>query len=43
MTAQSSISHLLLKAAADAPKLDADAERDLVVRYHAVTMRRSAS
>lgn len=34
MTAQSSISHLLLKAAADAPKLDADAERDLVVRYH---------
>ena len=34
MTAQSSVSHLLLRAAAAAPKLDASSERDLVERYH---------
>ncbi len=34
MTVQASVGHLLLKAAHDAPKLDAEAERDLVERFH---------
>ena len=34
MTAQSSVSHLLRRAAAAALKLDASSERDLVERYH---------
>ena len=34
MSAQASVSHLLLRAATAAPKLDAEAERNLVVRYH---------
>ena len=34
MTAQSSVGHLLLSAAAAAPKLDTTAERDLIERYH---------
>lgn len=35
MSAQSSVGHLLMNAAHSAPKLDADAERELVSRYHA--------
>lgn len=34
MSSQASVSHLLLRAATASPKLDADAERNLVVRYH---------